>query len=36
MGLLFDCLEELNIEGVVKYISERQNEDGSFAGDKVV
>lgn len=31
---MFDKLDAINVEGVVKYVKNLQQDDGSFAGDK--
>ena len=31
---MLEATEEVNVEGVVQYVTSLQNEDGSFSGDK--
>lgn len=31
---LYDCIEKINVEKAVEYVSKLQQEDGSFVGDK--
>ena len=31
---LYDCIEKINVEKTVEYVSKLQQEDGSFVGDK--
>ena len=31
---LYDCIEKINVEKAVEYVSKLQQEDGSFFGDK--
>lgn len=31
---LYDCLDEINLDGVAKYVKSLQQPDGSFFGDK--
>lgn len=32
--VMLEATEEINVEGVVRYVSSLQNSDGSFSGDK--
>ena len=32
--VMLEATEEVNVEGVVQYVTSLQNEDGSFSGDK--
>ena len=32
--MIFDCLEEIDVEGVVKYVKGLQTDQGSFMGDQ--
>ena len=31
---MLDCVDKIDVEGVVRYIQSLQQEDGSFTGDK--
>ena len=31
---LYDCIEKINVDKAVEYVSKLQQEDGSFVGDK--
>ena len=32
--MLYDCVEEVDVEGIVRFIKSLQRPDGSFIGDK--
>jgi len=34
VAIILDCVDKINVEGVVKYVQSLQLEDGSFTGDK--
>merc|ERR1719397_1999643 len=34
VAVTLDCLDQLDTEGVVRYVVARQQEDGSFTGDR--